>query len=145
MSGLLSGLLGDAGGGLIKGVADAVDQFVRTPDEKAAQALKEQALAMKPYLAQIAVNEREAQHASVFVAGWRPGIGWICGAVLAYHYIVQPLLVFVAALWAPDMVPPPQLSLTDLMPILLGLLGLGGMRTAEKLSGKERNTLRKPS
>ena len=143
--GILSGLLGDAGGGLVKGVADAVDRFVETPDEKAAAVLKERAMALKPLMSQIEVNEKEAQHASIFVAGWRPGIGWICGVALGYHFVVQPLLVFVVALWLPDMVPPPPLSLGELMPILLGLLGLGGMRTAERLSGRERNVLRKPS
>ena len=140
--GILSGLLGDGGGGLIKGVTDAIDTFVETPDEKAAAALKAQALALKPILAQAAINEKEAEHASIFVAGWRPGIGWICGAALAYHFVVQPLLVFAVAVWAPGMEPPPPLSLGELMPILLGLLGLGGMRTAERLSGRERNALR---
>ena len=143
--GILSGLLGNAGGGLIKGVSDAVDKFVQTPDERAAAELKERVLMMKPLLAQIEVNEREAQHASVFVSGWRPGVGWICAAALGYHFVVQPLLVFAVAIWAPGFEPPPPLSLGELMPILLGLLGLGGMRTAERLSGRERNALRKPT
>ena len=142
--GILSGLLGDGAGGLIKGVADAADRFIETPDERAAHELKVQAIAIKPYLEQIEVNAKEAEHASVFVAGWRPGIGWICGAALGYHFVVQPLLVFVVKVWVPDMEPPPPLSLGELMPILLGLLGLGGMRTAERLSGKERNALRRP-
>ena len=137
------GLLSDGIGGLINGVAGAVDKFVETPDEKTAAELKRQALAMQPVLAQIAVNEKEAQHSSIFVAGWRPGIGWICGAALAYHFVVQPLMIFVSQIWLPDMAPPPPLSLGELMPILLGLLGLGGMRTAEKLQGKDRSKIGK--
>ena len=137
-------ILSSLTGGLVDGVASAVDRFVETPDERTAAALKAQALALQPVLAQIQVNEKEAQHASVFVAGWRPGIGWVCGAALAYHFIVQPLLSFAAGVWIQDFEPPPPLSLGELMPILLGLLGLGGMRTAERLQGKDRGAIGKP-
>ena len=142
--GIVSGLLGGGVSSVIDSISNAADKWIESPDEKNAHALKAQALALKPILAQAAINEKEAEHASLFVAGWRPGIGWICGAALGYHYIVQPLLVFAAAAWAPDFTPPPPLSLGELMPILLGLLGLGGMRTAERMSGRERNALRKP-
>ena len=140
--GILSGLLGDAGGGLIKGVADAADRFIQSPDEKAAFELKKQALDMQAQLQQLDVNKEEAKHGSVFVAGWRPAIGWICGSALAWTYVVQPLFVFVVRLWNPELPVPPALSLGELLPVLLGMLGLGGLRTAEKVKGVNRDKLK---
>ena len=95
--GILSGLLGGGVGSAVEGVAKAVDTFIETPDEKAAQRLKEQALLMKPYLAQLKVNEQEAAHTSIFVAGWRPAVGWVCAAAFAYAYVVSPLLNYALA------------------------------------------------
>lgn len=88
-------------------------------------------------LQQIATNAAEAGNKSVFVAGWRPFIGWVCGAALGYTYVVQPFLQFglVALRVHLDVASLPKLSLGDLMPILLGLLGLGAMRTYEKVQG----------
>jgi len=86
-------------------------------------------------LAQIAVNAAEAKSDKLFVAGWRPFIGWVCGSAFAYHFIFQPFVVFilkVSHVTVPDM---PVLSMGDLMPVLLGMLGLGGLRTYEKIQG----------
>ena len=139
--GILTKLIGGAGGGLIKGVADAADRFIETPDEKAAVELKKMALAMQSELQQIDVNKVEAQHASVFVAGWRPAVGWVCASVLAYCYIIQPFATFAIRIWQPEFPPPPTLSLGELMPVLLGMLGLGGMRTWEKQKGVHRDAV----
>jgi len=81
---------------------------------------------------QTRINEIEAKHRTVFVAGWRPFIGWVCGVALAYNFVVRDLLI-----WAlnPDPVPP-ALQMEHLMTVLLGMLGLGGMRTYEKLKDK---------
>ncbi len=94
---------------------------------------------------QLKINEQEAQHGSIFVAGWRPAIGWICGASLAWNFIVQPLL-----LWAAWIIPEgaelataPQLDTGELMTVLLGMLGLGGLRTYEKKIGVARTKLEK--
>jgi len=85
-------------------------------------------------LKQIEVNAIEAQHESIFVAGWRPGIGWICGASLFYHYILEPFLFFV--LTALDVhVILPALDTSELMTILLGILGLGAFRSYDKKQG----------
>lgn len=139
--GILTKLIGGAGGGLIKGVADAADRFIETPDEAAANELKRMALSMQSELQQIDVNKVEAGHASIFVAGWRPAIGWICGAILAYNYIVQPLAVFAVRVWQPDYPVPPVLSAGEIMPVLLGMLGLGGMRSFEKKAGVHRDSV----
>jgi hypothetical protein len=86
-------------------------------------------------LAQIAVNQADAQSSDPFQSRWRPAVGWVCCAGLAYQFVVGPLLEWGGAPlgWPP----PPTLNLGDLVTILLGLLGLGGLRTMEKLQGKQ--------
>lgn len=88
---------------------------------------------------QLEVNKLEAQHGSVFVAGWRPAIGWICGAGVALNYIVQPLVswgAFLAGVEGLDKFP--ELDISDLLVLLGGMLGLGGLRTYEKRLGVAR-------
>ena len=137
--GVLSKLLGS---GVIDSVSKVVDQFVESPSEANAHELKKMALEMQSQLQQIQVNEQEAKHASVFVAGWRPAIGWVCGAILAYNYIAQPLAVFAVRIWLPDYPVPPVLSAGEIMPVLLGMLGLGGMRSFEKKAGVHRDSVK---
>lgn len=84
---------------------------------------------LQQVMAQLDINKVEAASTNLFVAGWRPFIGWVCGSALASNYILAP---FVAALFGRAL---PQLSLTDLMPVLFALLGLGGMRSFEKVKG----------
>ena len=83
---------------------------------------------------QTKINEIEAKHRSVFVAGWRPFVGWVCGVALAYNFIVRDLFI-----WAlqPEEVPP-ALQMEHLMTVLMGMLGLGGLRTFEKIKDKTR-------
>ena len=82
-------------------------------------------------IGQIQVNAEEAKHESVFVAGWRPFIGWVCGSALAYYYIVQPFLVWLFDVF--DVVTSmPMLDTGELMTILLGMLGLGAFRSYDK-------------
>ena len=86
-------------------------------------------------MAQVDVNKSEAQHRSIFVAGWRPFVGWICGIALAYHFVVSPITIFVAG-WAGAELPElPAFDMDSLMTVLLGMLGLGGLRTYEKTKG----------
>lgn len=91
-------------------------------------------------LAQIALNAEEAKHHSMFVAGWRPFLGWVCGLGFAMNFLVAPIGTFIAS-WLGYSIVFPQADLTTMMPVLLGMLGLGGMRTFEKLNSKERNQL----
>ncbi len=84
---------------------------------------------------QLEVNKVEAASSSVLTAGWRPAIGWVCGAALAYTYLIYPLAVWVAVLWAPGVVPPKLGNDGMLYELLLGMLGLGGLRTFEKIKG----------
>jgi hypothetical protein len=78
------------------------------------------------------INKIEAQHRTIFVAGWRPFIGWVCGVALAYNFILRDLLVWFIG---PEQVPP-ALQMEHLMTVLIGMLGLGGMRTFEKFNNK---------
>lgn len=83
---------------------------------------------------QLAVNAAEASSGSVFTSGWRPFIGWICGAGLGFQFIVSPLATFTAGLFGKVIVFPP-LDMGTLLTLLLGMLGLGSMRTIEKMKG----------
>jgi hypothetical protein len=78
------------------------------------------------------INKVEAQHRTIFVAGWRPFIGWVCGVALAYNFVLRDLLIWFIG---PEQVPP-ALQMEHLMTVLIGMLGLGGMRTFEKLKDK---------
>ena len=87
---------------------------------------------------QAAVNKIEIQHRSLLVAGWRPFIGWTCGVALAWHFIAQPMLMFLFAILGGSQVELPQFDLATLNTILFGMLGLGTLRTAEKAAGHSR-------
>jgi hypothetical protein len=83
---------------------------------------------------QLEINKAEAANASVFVSGWRPAIGWICGAALAYQYIIRPVVSWGVVAAGHPLPPMPGLD-ENLWQLLLGMLGLGGLRTFEKLNG----------
>lgn len=96
-------------------------------------------MAAQADMGQMQVNAVEAEHANIFVAGWRPFIGWVCGVGLAYHFIVQPLAAFVLANSNDyGSVVLPTFDMGSLMTILMGILGLGSMRTFEKINGVAR-------
>lgn len=81
---------------------------------------------------QIEINKAEAQHKSIFVAGWRPFIGWTCGIALCWHFVLAPVTMFICAylnVAIPDL---PTFDMGSLMTVLMGMLGLGGLRTFEK-------------
>lgn len=81
---------------------------------------------------QLEVNKQEAAHKSLFVAGWRPFIGWTCGVAMAFNFVVAPVITSVGYAITP-------LELETMMPVLLGMLGLGGMRSYEKRNGVARD------
>jgi len=87
---------------------------------------------------QMAVNAEEAKSPNMFVAGWRPYIGWVCGTGFAVQFVVGPLLSWSSRI-AGHPVDVPALDLGVMMPLLLGMLGLGALRTAEKVQGAEGN------
>lgn len=82
---------------------------------------------------QMEINKVEAGSTSLFVSGWRPFVGWVCGAGLVYSFIGQPLLSWASSTWGFSI--PPSLDLGTLLTVLGGLLGLGSLRTVEKING----------
>ena len=88
---------------------------------------------------QIQVNVEEAKSTNWFVAGWRPGIGWVCGAGLAYASLIEPFARFIAKVWFGYTGEFPVISTDLTLQILMGLLGLGAMRSVEKIKGGEAN------
>jgi hypothetical protein len=83
---------------------------------------------------QLEVNQAEAASGSLFVAGWRPFIGWVCGSAFAYKYVLAPVLVAILPLFGVPFALP-AIALDEMLPILLGMLGLGAFRTYEKIKG----------
>lgn len=125
---------------LIGPVTGLLDKFIEDKDQRAVLAHEIATMSEKhaQELAkgQLEVNKAEAASGSIFKGGWRPFIGWVCGAAFAYHFILQPMIVFgvaVAGVTIPDL---PEFDMGTLMPVLMGMLGLGGLRTVEKLQGK---------
>jgi hypothetical protein len=88
---------------------------------------------LKQVIAQLEINAREAQHPSIWVAGWRPFFGWVGGCAFAYVTIVQPLLSWYGTAKGWPM--PPELNLDLLWVVVTGMLGIGGLRTFEKSKG----------
>lgn len=121
---------------LVGPVTGLLDKFVEDKDQKAKLAHEIATLAEKQahaqVMAQIEVNKAEAQHSSVFVAGWRPFVGWVCGFALLYHFIVQPVIVLFTGIETPNF------DMGTLTTVLMGMLGLGGLRTFEKAKGIAR-------
>jgi len=110
---------------IIDKVAGHVDKFTLDKEEQAQ-------LIQEINKAQIEVNKIEAGQTNVFVSGWRPFVGWTCGIALCYHFVLQPFLMFVFfAIGKPMELP--VFDMTTLTTVLMGMLGLGGLRTYEKV------------
>lgn len=112
-----------------------IDRLWPDPTQRDAAKLELLEMQQAGELAQIAVNQEEARHGSVFVSGWRPAIGWVCGAACAWNWIGLPI-VKAGLLIAGYTVPLAPADLTDMLPVLMGMLGLSGLRTVERLNGK---------
>ena len=91
-------------------------------------------------MGQLEVNKTEAAHADIFVSGWRPFIGWVCGGAFAWNYILSHIVILFAQIAGTE-IQPIQLDLSEMMPVLLGMLGLGGYRSYEKSKGVARSKL----
>jgi hypothetical protein len=122
---------------LIGPVTSIIDKIVPDKDQAAKLAHEiatmSEKMANEQVLAQLEVNKAEAASGSLFKGGWRPSIGWICGLALFWSFILQPFLVFFLLVFGVDLPPLPEVGTADLMPILLGMLGLGGLRSYEKV------------
>lgn len=108
-----------------------------------------QAKVLELQAAQIDVNKEEAKSASLFVAGWRPAVGWVCVFAMAWQYVLQPMLTWGFAVYHANggqtFPALPTLETSQMYAVLFGLLGLGGLRTVEKLKGEvDRSSLSEP-
>jgi len=124
---------------LIGPVTGLLDKFIEDKDQKAKLAHEIATMAerhaQERALAQIEVNKTEAASRNPFVAGWRPFIGWTCGIALAWHFVLAPFLMFIAVWVGFDVPRLPVFDMDNLMTVLLGMLGLGGLRSFEKVKG----------
>jgi hypothetical protein len=122
-------------GSLIAPVTGLLDKFIEDKDQKNALAHEIATLAAKQAhesaLAQLEVNKVEAAHKSLFVSGWRPAVGWSCCFALVYSTILAPIL----GIWLTV----PAVDSSLLTTVLMGMLGLGAMRSAEKVKGVQRD------
>ena len=124
---------------LIAPVTGLLDKFVEDKDQKnkLAHELDTMADRHAQELAkgQLEINKAEASHRSIFVAGWRPFLGWILASAMGWHFIFAPVTMFVCAYLGIEIPELPAFDMDSLMTVLLGMLGLGGLRTAEKIKG----------
>ena len=119
----------------VVGIAGKVlDKFVEDKDLKAKLQHEMNMQLHDANLAQIEVNKAEAASASIFKGGWRPFVGWVCGVAMLYHFLLQPIIVFILSASGVtfDL---PQFDMGSLMTILMGLLGIGSLRSFEKFKG----------
>lgn len=124
---------GDAIASPIEAVGNVIDKLFTSDEERLDKGALLTRLAQKPGELQVEINKLEAQHRSTWVAGARPYIMWVCGTALAYQYIVRDLVAWGFRMWAPDTEQPPALAMEHLTTVLMGILGLGVLRTVEKI------------
>lgn len=134
MSGILSKIVGGGIGDMADGIGKAIDRFVETDEEKKAAELLLMKAQQEPDKWQAEINKIEANHRTIFVAGWRPFIGWVCGVGLAMNFVAFPLMEWIAMLLEKTVVRP-EIDTGALMTLVISLLGLGATRTYEKLKG----------
>ena len=131
---------------IVSGVAGPlfglIDNLFTSDEEREAAKLKLLEMEQRGELAQISVNMQEAKSENVFISGWRPAVGWTCTAAFAYAFVLQPFAAFIALAVGMDpalLAALPDLDIGSMMPVLLGMLGLGAMRSYEKKSGTNKN------
>ena len=134
---------------LLSPLLDKVLSYIPDPQAKAKAALEAQqamqeaeqkamALIAEQNSKQADINLEEAKSTNLFIAGWRPSLGWVCSAAFAWVYVVQPILSFFFAA-AKHPIALPVLDFSQMSPILTGMLGLAGLRTYEKKTNSENN------
>ena len=122
------------GGDTIKTISNVVDDLHFSGEEKEKLKLQMKEIEAKLKEKQLDINKVEAGHRSIFVSGWRPFLGWISGLSIGYVYLFQPLLDMILQMFGVE-VNWVVLDLGQLMPLILGMLGLGGLRSFEKAKG----------
>ena len=122
------------GGDTLKTVGTVIDDLHFSGEEKEKLKLQMKEIEAKLKEKQLDINKVEAGHRSIFVSGWRPFLGWVSGLSIGYVYLFQPLLDMILQMFGVE-VDWVVLDLGQLMPLILGMLGLGGLRSFEKAKG----------
>lgn len=131
-------------GAIIDSVGKVASDLITTDKERIELELEAKRIDQATDLAQMEVNKTEAQNQNLFVAGWRPAIGWVGAAAMAYQFLLYPLLVWswtwmqAEQIVPQEVKPPPMLDTEALWVILSGMLGIAGMRSFEKTRGVAR-------
>ncbi|MCP4791558.1 MAG: hypothetical protein GY881_15110 [Gammaproteobacteria bacterium] len=114
----------------VEAVGNVIDKLFTSDEERVQAEIIKRKLEMKPALVQAEITKVQVSHRSMFVAGARPFLMWVCGSGLAFAFIINPVLE-----WLMPEVGKPTLPLDAMMELVLAMLGLAGMRTVEKLKG----------
>ena len=133
MLNLLGGLLGGKGGAL-KQITNVIDELHTSEEEKLDKKILMQRIQQKLAEKQLDVNAKEATHRSVFVAGWRPAIGWCGAGALFFEFILSPCIEWYAKFSGLDLTAP-EIQTGPLLAIVTSMLGVAGMRSFEKAKG----------
>ncbi|NTU49421.1 MAG: hypothetical protein HGA87_00745 [Desulfobulbaceae bacterium] len=128
-------------GGLIDDLHTSGEEKMKATLDARDQDIKELGIYADLVKGQTSVNLAEAQHKSIFVAGWRPFIGWVGGIALSYQFILYPLLSWIWMAAKPGFQHPAPLESDLLWTLVAGMLGIGTMRTAEKVKGVSTDSL----
>lgn len=143
---------------IIGGVVNAADELFTTDEERAKMALEDRRIDAQMQQGQIDINKQEAAHASLFVAGWRPGLGWCATIAFGLLYIPKAIVmttiwtiqcVTVMQAWEHGTTPPvlplfPDLGVTDVIGLLLALLGMAGIRSFDKAKATDTRRIGAP-
>ncbi len=135
--GLFSKIFGGPAIDAVSAVGNVVDQLFTSDEEKAQAAILMAKIRQKPQLLQAEINRVEAGHRSLFVAGWRPFIGWVCGLGFLWAFLLHPLFEWIVAVRGLD-ISPPGIVTDNMMELVLALLGLGTLRSVEKMTGRTK-------
>jgi hypothetical protein len=119
---------------IANGVADVIDRFVETDDEKQAAKILLEKMKQEPDKWQTEINRVSASHKSIFVAGWRPFIGWLCGVSIGCKFIFIPITDVILKSFGIIIIMP-NIQTGELFTLLCGMLGMSGLRTFEKSKG----------
>jgi hypothetical protein len=117
---------------VFSGVTNIIDEVITSKEEKAILQIKMNEL-------QTVTNNKNAENPSLFVSGWRPFIGWVCGSGIGFNFVIRPIMNYILLVFYPAVETMPSLDVSVLLSLITGMLGFAGLRTFEKIKNKERN------
>jgi len=132
--GFFDKLIGGGVKSLTDGIGDAIDRFVETPDEKRAWETLKAKMTHDSVGWQAEINKVEAGHRNIFVAGWRPAIGWVCAFSLAWGWILKPVLESVLIMFGKE-ITLPGIEVQQAIGLVMAMLGMAGIRSYDKKQG----------